>query len=806
MASPSDLGDERHVAREAVNEINRTVARPSGFHVDLIGWEDTLSSAGRPQAVINDDLATCQMFIGMLWARWGTPPDTTGRHTSGFEEEFQLACERNERVGDPHITLFFKDVQQSKLSDPGPELSKVLNFKRRIIEEKKVLFETFVDAGAFAQKVRVSVSDFIHKLDRNVRSARSEASSEERPTESTPPNAPGPGEERPSRSHAVEAAFLVGLSQKITGGNGEEPSEIDIARLRNVAAAHRRGGNDELTLGPHDANVVYQGRIELDLSPREFSALADAGLDAWSQENTPLWSWLANRLKEFPAWLFYSTVVGPDRRRIGAFRAMTVMKSLIVEDDFLKIESLGELWFGPSVADAVKNAALDYIGMVGATEYAVLAEDELGRNNYATRGAALEAIIRVRGRESVKAAARYAIDASFDVLSDAPMALILSGLGELKGEELRAALDHRSGAIRAKTIEVLSTRKKLDDVQIRRFFGDPSIEARRAAVTAYESNVRQLSDDEAKDALVLKEIKGGLGGNSNYDLEGDAAFYEFKRRHLKERLPSELAEGAKSDPLNTEDFYFATADAHFARAAEQLRFNVDDRFAEFWQEYLDEMRGKYGDATADLFKNQQGFRRRTMMRQALDILVKRGMREDLSRLRKVLDDDAVDPRFVDISYLVRWGNWEDIPRVAKIGGDYRATYGSNRLLTRRIDLKLPALGILKLAGNRIAEIPSLDISPDLLAKAVSGMPMAAFRKLGRPVIETLLSREADAVRKATALQVLCSFSAREARAYLTRYLGLTKHRYYNVIFWLDLCQAWDWGTYCPIARQELQST
>jgi hypothetical protein len=134
LASPSDLGEERRAARAAVDEINKTVARPNGFHVDLIGWEDTLSIAGRPQATINEDLETCQMFIGMLWERWGMAPDAAGRFTSGFEEEFTLASERNTRTGQPHMTLFFKNVDKSKLGDPGRELSKVMAFKQQVVD------------------------------------------------------------------------------------------------------------------------------------------------------------------------------------------------------------------------------------------------------------------------------------------------------------------------------------------------------------------------------------------------------------------------------------------------------------------------------------------------------------------------------------------------------------------------------------------------------------------------------------------------------------------------------------------------
>ena len=74
LGSPGDLEPERRAARDAVEEINRTVARPAGYHFDLVGWEDTLSSVGRPQSVINEDLETCQLFIGLIWQRWGTPP------------------------------------------------------------------------------------------------------------------------------------------------------------------------------------------------------------------------------------------------------------------------------------------------------------------------------------------------------------------------------------------------------------------------------------------------------------------------------------------------------------------------------------------------------------------------------------------------------------------------------------------------------------------------------------------------------------------------------------------------------------
>lgn len=256
LASPSDLGDERRIARDAVEEINRTVARPAGFHVDLIGWEDTLSSAGRPQALINEDLETCQMFIGMLWARWGTPPDTEGKFSSGFEEEFTLACKRNEDNGEPHITLFFKEVEASKIQDPGPELSKVLNFKYGIISQKKILYEEFSDVIGFGQKVRIIIANFIHKLNRASQSRLGENSPDESPISSRQVGPPEHVETPIDNIHAVEAKFLAAVSRTL-GKEGESPSAFQLARLRNIAAAYGVSENDDITVGAHDANLIY---------------------------------------------------------------------------------------------------------------------------------------------------------------------------------------------------------------------------------------------------------------------------------------------------------------------------------------------------------------------------------------------------------------------------------------------------------------------------------------------------------------------------------------------------------------------
>jgi len=72
LGSPGDLADERRAAKVNVDDFNNELAETFGCQVELVGWEDTLPELGRSQEIINRDLDGCDLFVGMLWKRWGT--------------------------------------------------------------------------------------------------------------------------------------------------------------------------------------------------------------------------------------------------------------------------------------------------------------------------------------------------------------------------------------------------------------------------------------------------------------------------------------------------------------------------------------------------------------------------------------------------------------------------------------------------------------------------------------------------------------------------------------------------------------
>jgi hypothetical protein len=151
IASPGDLGPERQRAREVADELNSTLGRQFDVEIDLLGWEDTLPGVGRPQALINSDVDNCDLFIGLLWKRWGTP---SGEDFSSGFEEFERVRRRNQRTGQPEIWLAFKHVDPSQLADPGDQLKRVLAFKQAQIAARIVLFKEFKDERDWATQLR----------------------------------------------------------------------------------------------------------------------------------------------------------------------------------------------------------------------------------------------------------------------------------------------------------------------------------------------------------------------------------------------------------------------------------------------------------------------------------------------------------------------------------------------------------------------------------------------------------------------------------------------------------------------------
>lgn len=166
IATPSDLEQERNIFRDVLKKIN-SLNKSQKFNLVPVGWEDTLIGKGRPQELINKDLAKSDLVIFILWKRWGSP---SGKFSSGFEEEFFLANKL-----DKEMWILFKKIPTYMLEDPGPQLSKVLQFKEQIIKDKKFLFKDFTNEKDLKKILNNNLQKFLilqqnKNINRNINS------------------------------------------------------------------------------------------------------------------------------------------------------------------------------------------------------------------------------------------------------------------------------------------------------------------------------------------------------------------------------------------------------------------------------------------------------------------------------------------------------------------------------------------------------------------------------------------------------------------------------------------------------------
>ena len=121
-SSPADLSTERQALASAVQELNTTIHAllpEKGIALELVAWEtDTHPDIGTgPQAVIDGQLSDeCDIFVGMMWKRFGTPTPKWG---SGTEQEFRSAYSGWKTSGRPaHVLFYFSETPVSpKLTD-----------------------------------------------------------------------------------------------------------------------------------------------------------------------------------------------------------------------------------------------------------------------------------------------------------------------------------------------------------------------------------------------------------------------------------------------------------------------------------------------------------------------------------------------------------------------------------------------------------------------------------------------------------------------------------------------------------------
>jgi hypothetical protein len=151
VASPGDVASERRNLARIIGEVNQTHGGALGYSLDLLRWETHVApGAGRPQQVINDQIGSYDLFIGMMWRRFGTP---TGIAGSGTEEEYRIAYHAWQQ--NPQMPLMFYFCQKPFMPRRIEEIDQVrqvLLFRQEL--EGKALVWDYANPRAFQDDIR----------------------------------------------------------------------------------------------------------------------------------------------------------------------------------------------------------------------------------------------------------------------------------------------------------------------------------------------------------------------------------------------------------------------------------------------------------------------------------------------------------------------------------------------------------------------------------------------------------------------------------------------------------------------------
>ena len=159
IASPGDLAVERAAFQQVLEELNAGFGDALDIKFEPLGWEDTLASTGRrSQEVINREIDRCDVFILAMHRRWGQAAPDAQPYSSYTEEEFHRAFARwqQKRRGKPQapeIFVFFKHIDSASMADAGPQLQKVLDFRKSLEESRQVLSHGFANEAEFKAEV-----------------------------------------------------------------------------------------------------------------------------------------------------------------------------------------------------------------------------------------------------------------------------------------------------------------------------------------------------------------------------------------------------------------------------------------------------------------------------------------------------------------------------------------------------------------------------------------------------------------------------------------------------------------------------
>lgn len=153
IGSPGDVAEERDIVSLVVGELRRVFENILPVQLEAIRWEThAWPDVGEDaQDVINREIGEYDIFVGIMWKRFGTQ---TKRARSGTDEEFQRAYQYFKKYGRPKIMFYFRRAPfyTTDISELT-QFQKVVKFRKEL-EKLGALFWEYEKPIDFERSVR----------------------------------------------------------------------------------------------------------------------------------------------------------------------------------------------------------------------------------------------------------------------------------------------------------------------------------------------------------------------------------------------------------------------------------------------------------------------------------------------------------------------------------------------------------------------------------------------------------------------------------------------------------------------------
>jgi ubiquinone/menaquinone biosynthesis C-methylase UbiE len=166
VSSPNDVSKEREALDDVVEDINRADGQTKKFVVQLFKWEKNVIPQidETPQGVVDRQTPDCDVYLGILRTRFGTPAGTYG---SGTEQEFRAALQSFNTRRRPWVSFYFYNGPvQLRTGEEREQYNKVCVFRDEL--ERKGIIGLYDKIGGNRDGFRAQVRHHLIKLADNI--------------------------------------------------------------------------------------------------------------------------------------------------------------------------------------------------------------------------------------------------------------------------------------------------------------------------------------------------------------------------------------------------------------------------------------------------------------------------------------------------------------------------------------------------------------------------------------------------------------------------------------------------------------